>query len=351
MNCKRAAATGPYKAVCYTAWLMEPALRVTVTADAIATAREVLEIEAKAINDLVARLDERFTHAVQIILACHGRIVVSGIGKSGHIARKIASTLASTGTPAFFVHPAEASHGDLGMVAREDAFIALSNSGESVELLAIVPVLKRQGAKLIAMTGNEDSTLAREADVHLYAGAEKEACPLNLAPTASTTAALALGDALAVALMQARGFTRDEFARSHPGGALGRKLLTHVHDVMRTGEHAARIDADATAMQAVVEMSRGRMGMTAVVDKNGRVTGIFTDGDLRRALEKGIDLHRTPVSAAMTKNPRTIAPDKLAAEAVEIMERTKVNQILVVDGDRQLLGALNMHDLFRAKVI
>jgi arabinose-5-phosphate isomerase len=330
---------------------MEPALRVTVTADAIAMAREVLEIEAKAIIDLVARLDERFTHAVQIILACHGRIVVSGIGKSGHIARKIASTLASTGTPAFFVHPAEASHGDLGMVAREDAFIALSNSGESAELLAIIPVLKRQGAKLISMTGNEDSTLAREADVHLYAGAEKEACPLNLAPTASTTAALALGDALAVALMQARGFTRDQFARSHPGGALGRKLLTHVRDVMRTGEDAARIDADATAMQAVVEMSRGRMGMTAVVDKNGRVTGIFTDGDLRRALERGTDLHRTPVSAAMTKNPRTISADKLAAEAVEIMERNKVNQILVVDGDRQLLGALNMHDLFRAKVI
>jgi arabinose-5-phosphate isomerase len=330
---------------------MEPALRVTVTADAIAMAREVLEIEAKAIIDLVARLDERFTHAVQIILACHGRIVVSGIGKSGHIARKIASTLASTGTPAFFVHPAEASHGDLGMVAREDAFIALSNSGESAELLAIIPVLKRQGAKLISMTGNEDSTLAREADVHLYAGAEKEACPLNLAPTASTTAALALGDALAVALMQARGFTRDQFARSHPGGALGRKLLTHVRDVMRTGEDAARIDADAMTMQAVVEMSRGRMGMTAVVDKNGRVTGIFTDGDLRRALERGTDLHRTPVSAAMTKNPRTISADKLAAEAVEIMERAKVNQILVVDGDRQLLGALNMHDLFRAKVI
>ena len=351
MNCKRAPSGGDSWAICYTPRLMEPALRVTKTADAIAMAREVLEIEAKAITDLVARLDERFAHAVQTILACHGRIVVSGIGKSGHIARKIASTLASTGTPAFFVHPAEASHGDLGMVAREDAFIALSNSGESAELLAIVPVLKRQGAKLIALTGNENSTLAREADVHLYAGAEKEACPLNLAPTASTTAALALGDALAVALMQARGFTRDEFARSHPGGALGRKLLTHVRDVMRTGEHAARIDADATAMQAVVEMSRGRMGMTAVVDKDGRVTGIFTDGDLRRALEKGVDLHRTSVSAAMTKNPRTIGPDKLAAEAVEIMERNKVNQILVVDADRRLLGALNMHDLFRAKVI
>ena len=314
-------------------------------------AREVLEIEAKAITDLIHRLDQRFSQAVDIILECHGRVVVSGMGKSGHVARKIASTLASTGTPAFFVHPAEASHGDLGMVTRQDAFIALSNSGESAELLAIVPLLKRGGAKLIAMTGNEESSLAREADVHLYAGAEKEACPLNLAPTASTTAALALGDALALALMQARGFTRDEFARSHPGGALGRKLLTHVRDVMRTGEHAARIGAHATAMQAVVEMSRGRMGMTAVLDEEGRVIGIFTDGDLRRALEKGVDLHHTLVSAAMTKNPRTIGPDKLAAEAVEIMERNKVNQILVVDPDHQLLGALNMHDLFRAKVI
>lgn len=314
-------------------------------------AREVLEIEAKAITDLIARLDERFARATEIILACHGRVVVSGMGKSGHIARKIASTLASTGTPAFFVHPAEASHGDLGMVTREDALIALSNSGESAELLAIVPVLKRQGAKLIAMTGNEASSLAREADVHLYAGAAKEACPLNLAPTASTTAALALGDALAVALMQARGFTRDEFARSHPGGALGRKLLTRVRDVMRSGDSAARIADDATTMQAVVEMSRGRMGMTAVLDQQGRVTGIFTDGDLRRALEKGLDLHATRVAAAMTRNPRTIGPDKLAAEAVEIMERNKVNQLLVVDRDRQLLGALNMHDLFRAKVI
>jgi len=314
-------------------------------------AREVLEIEAKAITDLITRLDERFTRAANIILECRGRVVVSGMGKSGHVARKIASTLASTGTPAFFVHPAEASHGDLGMITRDDVFIALSNSGESGELLAIVPVLKRQGAKLIAMTGNDGSALAQEADVHLYAGAAKEACPLNLAPTASTTAALALGDALAVALMQARGFTRDEFARSHPGGALGRKLLTHVRDVMRTGENAARIVDDATTMQAVVEMSRGRMGMTAVLDRQGRVIGIFTDGDLRRALEKGLDLHATKVAAAMTKNPRTIGPDKLAAEAVEIMERNKVNQLLVVDHEGQLLGALNMHDLFRAKVI
>ena len=322
-----------------------------MTADAIATAREVLEIEAKAITDLIARLDESFAAATRLVLDCRGRVVVSGMGKSGHVARKIASTLASTGTPAFFVHPAEASHGDLGMVTRADVFIALSNSGESGELLAIVPVLKRQGAKLIAMTGNAASTLAREADAHLYAGAEKEACPLNLAPTASTTAALALGDALAVALMQARGFTRDEFARSHPGGALGRKLLTHVRDVMRSGADAAHIGETATAMQAVVEMSRGRMGMTAVLDAAGRVTGIFTDGDLRRALEKGVDLHHTPVSASMTPHPRTIGPDRLAAEAVEIMERNKVNQILVVDAERRLLGALNMHDLFRAKVI
>ena len=330
---------------------MRPVSREPVTADAIAMAREVLEIEAKAITDLVARLDGRFVTAVDIILECRGRVVVSGMGKSGHVARKIASTLASTGTPAFFVHPAEASHGDLGMVTRDDVFIALSNSGESGELLAIVPVLKRQGAKLIAMTGNDGSALAREADVHLYAGAAKEACPLNLAPTASTTAAVALGDALAVALMQARGFTRDEFARSHPGGALGRKLLTHVRDVMRTGEDAARIAGDATTMQAVVEMSRGRMGMTAVLDGRGRVIGIFTDGDLRRALEKGLDLHAAQVATAMTKDPRTIGPDKLAAEAVEIMERNKVNQLLVVDHDGQLLGALNMHDLFRAKVI
>jgi arabinose-5-phosphate isomerase len=320
-------------------------------AGAIAMAREVLEIEAAAISGLIPTLDERFTHAVELILACSGRVVVSGIGKSGHIARKIASTLASTGTPAFFVHPAEASHGDLGMIAREDVFIALSNSGESAELLAIVPLIKRQGAKLVAMTGSPQSTLAREADVHLYAGAAKEACPLNLAPTASTTAALALGDALAVALMQARGFTRDEFARSHPGGALGRKLLTHVRDVMRSGMDAPRVPRTATLMQAVLEMSRGRMGMTAIVDDAGRVEGIFTDGDLRRNLEKGIDFSGTPIVDVMKRDPRVIGPDRLAAEAVEIMERNKVNQLLVTDREGRLLGALNMHDLFRAKVI
>lgn len=321
------------------------------TAGAIAKAREVLEIEAGAINDLIATLDERFTRAVELILGCSGRVVVSGIGKSGHIARKIASTLASTGTPAFFVHPAEASHGDLGMIAREDVFIALSNSGESAELLAIVPLIKRHGAQLIAMTGSPDSTLARESDVHLYAGAAREACPLNLAPTASTTAALALGDALAVALMQSRGFTRDEFARSHPGGALGRRLLTHVRDVMRGGGDAPRVSDTAMLMDAVLEMSRGRIGMTAVLDRDGRVTGVFTDGDLRRHLQKGIDPRATRIADVMSRAPRVIGPDRLAAEAVEIMERNKVNQLLVTDGDGRLLGALNMHDLFRAKVI
>jgi arabinose-5-phosphate isomerase len=278
-------------------------------------------------------------------------VVVSGIGKSGHVARKIASTLASTGTPAFFVHPAEASHGDLGMISREDVFLALSNSGETDEVLAIVPLLKRQGAKLIAMTGNPGSALGKEADVHLYAGAAKEACPLNLAPTASTTAALALGDALAVALMQSRGFTRDEFAASHPGGTLGRKLLTHVRDVMRTGKEMPRVGDDATLMEGVLEMSRGRMGITAVLDGNDRVVGVFTDGDLRRTLEKGTDVRTARIAKVMTREPRTIGPDKLAVEAVEIMERFKVNQLLVVDAGHKLLGALNMHDLFRAKVI
>jgi arabinose-5-phosphate isomerase len=316
--------------------------------DAISVARQVLDIEARAIQHLMTRLDASFSDAVSLVMGCCGRVVVSGIGKSGHVARKIASTLASTGTPAFFVHPAEASHGDLGMVTRDDVFIGLSNSGESSELLAIVPVLKRQGAKLIAMTGNAGSSLAKQSDVHLYAGVEMEACPLNLAPTASTTAA---GDALAVALMRARGFTRDEFALSHPGGALGRRLLTMVSDVMRSGGAVPAVTANVTLMEAMVEMSRGAMGMTAVVDATRRVTAIFTDGDLRRAIEKGIDLKQTPIKQVMKTGPRTITPDRLAAEAVEIMERNKVNQLLVVDGAGVLVGALNMHDLFRAKVV
>ena len=323
----------------------------TEPGDAISVARQVLDIEARAIQHLMTRLDASFTDAVAMILACRGRVVVSGIGKSGHVARKIASTLASTGTPAFFVHPAEASHGDLGMVTRDDVFIGLSNSGESGELLAILPVLKRQGAKLIAMSGNPQSSLAAQSDVHLYAGVEMEACPLNLAPTASTTAALALGDALAVALMRARGFTRDEFALSHPGGALGRRLLTLVSDVMRTGAAIPSVKENVTIVEAMLESSRGAMGMTAIVDAARRVIAIFTDGDLRRAIEKGVDLKRSPVGQVMTAGPRTIRPDRLAAEAVEIMERNKVNQLLVVDGDGVLVGALNMHDLFRAKVV
>jgi arabinose-5-phosphate isomerase len=323
----------------------------TAVSPAIAAAREVLAIEARAITDLIPRVDAGFEQAIRIILQCRGRVVVSGIGKSGHIARKIASTLASTGTPAFFVHPAEASHGDLGMVTRDDVFLALSNSGESAELLTLIPVLKRQGAKLLALTGNATSTLGREADVHLYAGAAQEACPLNLAPTASTTAALALGDAIAVALMRARGFTQDEFALSHPGGALGRRLLTLVRDVMRSGPDAPRISTTATLTDALLEMSRGRMGMTAVVDDTQVVKGIFTDGDLRRAIEKGQDLRKTAITGIMSPSPRAIGPDRLAAEAVEIMERGKVTQLLVVDDNNRLLGALNIHDLFRGKVV
>jgi arabinose-5-phosphate isomerase len=319
--------------------------------NALELAREVLEIEAAAITGLIARLDHNFQRAVDIILNSHGRVTVSGIGKSGHIARKIASTMASTGTPAYFVHPAEASHGDLGMVAREDVFIALSNSGESTELLAIVPLIKRRGAKLIALTGNPSSSLAQQADAHLYAGAEKEACPLNLAPTASTTAALAIGDALAVVVMQAKGISRDEFARSHPGGALGRQLLTRVRDVMGEEADAPHVPGDAMLPAAILEMSRGRMGITAVVDEKNRVIGIFTDGDLRRALQKGVDLHKTPIASVMTRNPRTIAPDKLAAEAVQLMEEYKVNQLLVVDAEHQLVGALNTQAMFKAKVI
>jgi arabinose-5-phosphate isomerase len=318
---------------------------------AIDLAREVLEIEAAAITGLIARLDHNFQRAVDIILNSHGRVTISGIGKSGHIARKIASTMASTGTPAYFVHPAEASHGDLGMVTNDDVFIALSNSGESSELLAIVPLIKRRGAKLIALTGKPQSSLAQQADAHLYAGAEKEACPLNLAPTASTTAALALGDALAVAVMQAKGISRDEFARSHPGGALGRQLLTRVRDVMGDERDAPRVRGTAMLTEAILEMSRGRMGITAVVDPSRRVVGIFTDGDLRRALQKGVDLRSTAIENVMTRNPRTIAPDKLAAEAVQLMEQYKVNQLLVVDNEQRLVGALNTHALFKANVI
>ncbi len=318
---------------------------------ALELAKQVLAIEAEAIQGLAARLGQSFLDAVALLLNCKGRVVVSGMGKSGHIARKIASTMASTGTPAYFVHPAEASHGDIGMIARDDVLIALSNSGESEELLTILPLLKRQGARLIAITGNANSALAREADVHLDARVDREACPLNLAPTASTTAALALGDALAVALLDAKGFGAEDFARSHPGGALGRRLLTHVRDVMRTGDDVPAVPQGASFSEALLEMSKKRMGMTAVLDAAGGVSGVFTDGDLRRTLAEVDDIKAARIADIMTRKPRSIGPDKLAVEAVQIMEEHKVNQLLVVDDKGKLVGALNMHDLFRAKVI
>jgi arabinose-5-phosphate isomerase len=322
-----------------------------VSTHALELARTVLLIEADAVRALSARLDERFLDAMGLILACRGRVVVSGVGKSGHIGRKIASTLASTGTPAFFLHAAEASHGDLGMITRDDVVLALSNSGQSDELLTIVPLIKRQGAKLIAVTGNPESALAKESDVHLDARVAQEACPLNLAPTASTTAALALGDALAVALLDARGFDEQDFARAHPGGALGRRLLTHVTDVMRTGEAVPSVPESASFFDVLLEMSRKGMGMAAVVDSNGKVTGIYTDGDLRRTLEQNPDVRSLKVADIMKRAPRSIAPNKLAAEAVELMERHRINQLLVVSDAGELVGALNTHDLLNAKVI
>jgi arabinose-5-phosphate isomerase len=318
----------------------------------LALARSVLGTEAAAISALIDRLGEPFLHAVELVLACRGRVVVSGIGKSGHIARKIASTLASTGTPAFFVHPAEASHGDLGMITPDDVLIALSNSGESAELNSIVPLVKRRGARMIALTGDENSTLAQAADVHLDARVDSEACPLGLAPTASTTAALALGDALALALLDARGFSADDYARSHPGGALGRRLLTRVRDVMRVGDALPRVPLDATLADAVVEMTQKGMAMTAVLHPDGRVAGVFTDGDLRRCLSRVRDLNGTPVAEFMATNPRTVGADQLAVDAVELIERHKsFLQLLVVDDAGRLIGALHMHDLLRAKVL
>ncbi len=317
----------------------------------LALAREVLRIEAVAVDALADRLDAEFHQAMQVILACRGRVVVTGMGKSGHIASKIAATLASTGTPAFFVHPAEASHGDLGMITHEDVVLALSNSGESAELIAILPLIKRRGAKLIGMSGNPASTLARESDVHLNAAVDKEACPHNLAPTASTTAALALGDALAVTLLDARGFTAEDFARTHPGGSLGRKLLMHVRDVMHAGDALPVVRDDAPLKDALLEMTRKGLGMTAIIDDSNRVTGIFTDGDLRRALEITIDLHAATLADLMSRHPKTIGPDQLAAEAVEKMQNLKINGLLVVDAAGKLVGALNMHDLLKAGVV
>ncbi|MCE1239233.1 MAG: KpsF/GutQ family sugar-phosphate isomerase [Azonexaceae bacterium] len=318
---------------------------------ALALGRQTLAIEASAVAALKDRINGDFCAAVELILSSNGRLIVSGMGKSGHVARKIAATMASTGTPAYFVHPAEASHGDLGMITRDDVLLALSNSGESEEILRILPPLKRQGARIIAMTGVPGSSLAREADVHLDAGVAQEACPLNLAPTASTTAALALGDALAVALLDARGFGAEDFARSHPGGSLGRRLLTHVRDVMRDGERVPAVSSDTLVGDALVAMSQGGLGLVAIIDAERRPTGIFTDGDLRRCLEQGTDLLRQRIAAVMHPAPRTIEPDRLAVEAVEMMERLRINALLVTDAEGRLAGALNMHDLFSAKVI
>ncbi len=318
---------------------------------ALELGRQTLGIEAAAVAALQKRLNGDFARAVELILTSRGRLIVSGMGKSGHIARKIAATMASTGTPAYFVHPGEASHGDLGMITRNDVLIAISHSGESEEILRIVPAIKRQGARLIAMTGVTTSTLAREADIHLDAGVAQEACPHNLAPTASTTAALALGDALAVALLDARGFGPEDFARSHPGGSLGRRLLTHVRDVMRDSSRVPVVSPDTSIAEAVVAMSRGGLGLLAICDTGGSVIGIFTDGDLRRAFEKHVDLQNGLIGAIMHPAPHTIGPDRLAVEAVEMMERLRINGLLVVDAERHLIGALNMHDLFNAKVI
>ena len=317
----------------------------------LAMAASVLRTEAEAVAGLIPNLGDEFVAAVKLILECSGRVVVSGMGKSGHIGNKIAATLASTGTPAFFVHPGEASHGDLGMITEDDVAILLSNSGESPELLTIVPILKRMGTRLIAFTGNPTSTLAREADVHLYAGAKQEACPLGLAPSASTTAALAMGDALALTLLDARGFSVDDFARSHPGGALGKRLLIRVSDVMHSGDKLPIVSPATPLADVLYEMSNKGLGMTAVTDPRGALLGIYTDGDLRRTLQTGADVRALTAAEVMHPRPHTIQPDRLASEAVKYMQDHKVNGLLVIDGDARLVGALNMHDLFQAGVI
>lgn len=333
-----------------------------LSASALDLARQTLAIEIDALRALLVRLDdgspmaEAFARAVDLMLSCKGRVVVSGIGKSGHIARKIAATLASTGTPSLFLHPAEASHGDLGMVTPSDVVLAISNSGEVEELTAILPVIKRLGVPLIGMTGRMGSTLAHQADVVLDASVEKEACPLNLAPTASTTAQMALGDALAVALLEARGFKEDDFARSHPGGALGRKLLTHVRDVMKHGDAVPQVSPSASFAEVMLEMTKKGLGMTAVVDAQGLAVGVFTDGDLRRLLERTAqpgarDFRAMTAADIMSRHPRSVRPDALAAEAADLMERQRITQVLVSEADGRLVGALHAHDLMLAKVI
>jgi len=312
----------------------------------------VIETEARALDAMKERIDDTFVAACRLMCACTGRVVTTGMGKSGHIARKIAATLASTGTPSFYVHPGEASHGDLGMITDADVVLALSNSGETDEILMIVPALRRQGNALIAMTGRVQSTLARLADVHVDVSVPFEACPLGLAPTSSTTAALVMGDALAIALLEARGFTDQDFARSHPAGSLGRRLLLHIADVMHAGDDVPRVPANASLSDALVEVSRKRLGLTAVVDDDGVLLGVFTDGDLRRALDDAeVDLRGTPVLSVMSREPKTIAADRLAVEAARLMESHKINALIVVDEANRAVGALNIHDLLRARVV
>jgi len=316
-----------------------------------ALARAVIETEANAVARLSDRIDEQFLAACGFMLECSGRIVVIGMGKSGHIGGKIAATLASTGTPAFFVHPAEASHGDLGMIKSSDVVLALSNSGETEEVNLILPLLKRLGTRIVAMTGNPESTLARHADAHLDVSVEKEACPLGLAPTSSTTAALVMGDALAVSLLESRGFTREDFARSHPAGQLGRRLLLYIQDIMHRGDDIPSVPEDASISQAIVEMTAKRLGMTAVTAADGKVVGVYTDGDLRRTLDSGLDPHTTAVREAMTPGGKSISPDALAVEAMHMMQKHAIQGLLVIDHDGRLVGALNFQDLLRAGVV
>lgn len=311
----------------------------------------VIETESSAVSGLCERIDDSFVTACQVMLDCKGRVVVLGVGKSGHIGGKIAATLASTGSPAFFVHPAEASHGDLGMITADDVVLLLSHSGETEELKSILPILKRLGVAIIAMTGKPDSTLGRHADVCLDVSIEKEACPLGLAPTSSTTAALVMGDALAVSLLESRGFTRDDFAQSHPAGTLGRKLLLHIQDVMHSGNEIPRVGPDSSVSEAIVEMTSKRLGLSAVTDESNQLLGIFTDGDLRRALDKNLNPHNTRVEAVMTRDPKTIRAGSLAAEAVQLMHAHKIQALLVVNESRELTGVLNFHDLLNAGVV
>ena len=320
-------------------------------AEIIALGRRALAIEAEAVAALGGRLAGTFARACRLLLACRGRVVVSGMGKSGHVGAKIAATLASTGTPAFFLHPAEAGHGDIGMITRDDLLLAISNSGETEEILTLVPFIKRLGVPLIALTGNAQASLARAADVHLDVSVPAEACPLNLAPTASTTATLAMGDALAVALLKLRGFTEEDFARSHPGGALGRRLLLRVADLMHADERVPRVRPDTTVFDALLEMTRKGLGMTTVVDGDGVLQGIYTDGDLRRTLDRRLDVHVTPIRSVMTVSCKTIGPEELAAEAVHRMEQYRITALAVVDSRNRVVGALNVHDLLRAGVM